>query len=183
MTWRAFLLPVAATGSLLTVPTASADPHEFPDLSGYTTLDNAGYHTYRNYPGYGGEQFTTPAGYHCRIGTEMKSHQLWAECWGALPATSFDHAGVRLGQPGVLGNVNLAQMDDYDWFAPDNTATPMRFGPEDYKPLPSNSKLVNTARSPDVATCGVQGETTACVVDGADARHGFVLAPDGSWTF
>ena len=51
--------------------------------------------------------------------------------------------------------------------------------PEAYRPLPAGSKLTWY----QAATCGVDVDTTACVIDSAGGRHGFVLDPKGSWTF
>jgi hypothetical protein len=60
----------------------------------------------------------------------------------------------------------------------------LTFGPEDYKPLPAHSKLIDQGYVTGAsATCGVDVAMTACVLEAPDGRHGFVLSPQGSWTF
>lgn len=172
-----WLLVVAVLGTVV-VPPATADPSAAPDLSGYTPANLKDYDTYYNYPTTNGIQFATPGGYRCLISYTGRANPpvKQAYCWGRLPGTSANFAGVRAAMnidPAKFATVDLAAMETYrDWRHP---ADPQPISPNSYRQLPVGSKLTY----PESGTCAVTDKMTACVL----GEHGFVLDPQGSRTF
>jgi hypothetical protein len=174
--------PVAATTGMLgalMVPTALADPG-LPDRSGYTSVDPNDYGKYYNYPTTYGTNFSTPAGYRCRITYTWKANPnvKAAACWGDLPGTTFNAVSVRLGMdadPAQFYNTDLAGMEEYHPPPPDVVSKVQTVSPDSYQPLTVGSKVT----FPGSATCAVADAMTVCVLD----DHGFVLKPDGSQAF
>jgi hypothetical protein len=175
--------PLVATTVWLGIcaaPNATADPGQLPDLSGYTPVEPGDYGNYYNYPATNGINFSTPAGYRCRITYTGKANPNVkdAECWGDLPGTTFNWVSVRLGMdadPAKLGNVDLARMEEYHPPPPDVVSKVQTVDHDSYRPLPVGSKVTY----PGSATCGVADAMTVCVL----GEHGFVVKPDGSQTF
>jgi hypothetical protein len=172
--WPALL---AAVLGLLICPTATADPG-VPDLGSFAAAEINVFATYYNYPATDGVQFLTPGGYRCRITYTWKSNPPLkeADCWGSLPGTSFNFAGVReyLDGESTLADVDLARMEEYHP-PPPHVTPPQTVNPDAYKPLPAGSKLTY----PRSATCAVADAMTVCVL----GDHGFVLKPEGSQAF
>ena len=151
-----------------------AAPPEFPDLDGFTDVSRD-HEVSGLYPL---ATFTSPMGLQCAMSSNRGGTA--ASCYGAIPG---------LDQP-----ANQVYADDYgarfDQGAPPDTAT------LNGKPLASGQKVILAAGEPlmggDQITCGVQDVLVACVVirgfdenhgDDTAPRHGFVLSPQGSWTF
>lgn len=183
MTVKATLLAGAVLVAVSALaPSAAADPHQFPDLSDYASVNAADYTTYHAYLT-AGAQFATPSGHRCRMSFTHKQNGAYMQCWGALPGTSNNHVGLSyVGGPfssaATFSNVDLAQMD----FVPAGPGVPATtLSPQDYKLLPAHSKLSYT--DGPMQTCGVDTSMTACELTVEGQRHGFVLSPDGSWAF
>lgn len=161
------------------VPAAAADPHEFPDLSGYHAVNADDYMTYATY-GIQGVQFATPGGYRCRMSANLKASRQIAECWGALPGTGRNHVGLvtqsKQTSAGAFSDVDLSAMEKYD-FGPAGGPSGI-IDPKDYKPLMPQDKISFAG-----FTCGVGPATTACIQDDPSSHHGFVLSPQDAWTF
>ncbi|MBS9533856.1 hypothetical protein KIH27_09695 [Mycobacterium sp. M1] len=178
---RLACLGVAVVVAVAFATPVGAAPEQFPDLSGFTVADVKDYSGYYIYPTTNGVQFTAPAGYRCRITYTGRANPPFrsAKCWGALPGTSSNVVGVSTGvvddPPAAFGDVDPAVMDEYDTLTPDVRVIKKSFGPDDYKPLPPGSRL-DYAKD---EVCGVTEQMTACRV----GDHGFVLDPQGSWTF
>lgn len=154
-------------------PSATADPGQMPDLSSYIAAKVDDYMRYYNYPGWVGVQFLTPGGYRCRLIYNLKPNASIAECWGSLPATSFNVVTANNYGPTKFDTIDLAKQEEYR--AADGSVTPVPIRPEDYKLLPAGTKIT----APDLGTCAVTSATTTCEV----ADHGFVLDPQGNQTF
>ncbi|SPM36517.1 hypothetical protein MRAB57_4358 [Mycobacterium rhizamassiliense] len=168
--------------SVATVPPAGADPNQFPSLSDYAAVDAAGYQTYSRYMT-SGLQFETPGGYRCRMSFTHKQNGAHMECWGTLPGTANNHVGLNyLSGANVVdvafSNIDLSKMEVVE---PGPGVTGGPINPRDYKPLPPRSKLVYD--DGPLQTCGVDASMTACELVDGDRQHGFVLSPQGSWTF
>ena len=171
--------------SSTTMPSAAADPHQFPDLSGYTDVNYKDYLTYSAYSTTGA-QFVTPGGYRCRISYIFKASASLIQCWGSLPGTS--HNLVGLSDPGgpdkdgaQFADKDLASMEHYQWMDGPGQWHDGTVSPDAYKPLPPHSKVTYNG-----ATCGVDESMTACVLPAhapdQGQPQGFVLSPNGSWT-
>jgi hypothetical protein len=155
-------------------PSAMADPGPIPDVSDYTPMNVNDYPGYYTYPGTGGVQFFTPAGYRCRLTYNLKPRYATAQCWGSLPSTSFNLVSANNpGVPAKFDHADLAAQEEYR--KADGSPTPMPISPDAYKLLPAGSKITY----PDSGTCAVTAVTTTCGVAG----HGFVLDPQGNRTF
>ncbi len=172
---------VAATVVLgtLVAPMVAGDPAPMPDLSGYTPVNPGDYGTYYNYPATDGTNFSTPAGYRCRITYTWKANPNIkdASCWGDLPGTAFNAVSVRLGMdadPAKFWNVDLARMEEYHP-PPPHVTPPQTVNPDSYTLLPAGSKLTY----PGSASCAAADAMTVCVL----GDHGFVLKPEGSQAF
>ena len=174
------------TISATALPSAVADPAQFPDLSGYSDANAPDYTTYSAYMT-AGVQFQTPGGYRCRMSYTTKAARSDLSCWGSLPGTSHNYVGLRyVGGPNSPGaefsDIDLASMEMYDWM--DGSGTHERtISPDAYKLLPPHSKVMYSEGTPK--TCAVDSSMTACELKGTapDQHHGFVLSPQGSWTF
>jgi hypothetical protein len=171
------LVAVAA----VVVPTAHADPPRFPDLGGFAQVNRKDYATYSAYSTTG-VQFGTPAGYRCRMTYTFKASVAGIDCWGSLPGTTHNHVSVVDSRgEAALDDVDLAVMERYRYI----DGTGWHDGvvsPDAYRFLPTHSKVSDD--EPSSRTCGVDGRMTACELPGWDGeRHGFVLTPEGSWTF
>ena len=171
--------------SSTTMPSAAADPHQFPDLSGYTDVNYKDYLTYSAYSTTGA-QFVTPGGYRCRISYIFKASASLIQCWGSLPGTS--HNLVGLSDPGgpdkdgaQFADKDLASMEHYQWMDGPGQWHDGTVSPDAYKPLPPHSKVTYNGE-----TCGVDESMTACVLPAhapdQGQPQGFVLSPNGSWT-
>ncbi|WP_139273231.1 hypothetical protein [Mycobacterium paraffinicum] len=160
-------------------PPATADPREFPDLSGYHAVNGDEYRTYATY-GIQGVQFATPGGYRCRMSTNFKASRQMMDCWGVLPGTTRNHVGLvtqsKQTMAAAFSDVDLSTMETYDFGPAEGPAG--NIDPKDYKPLAPQDKLSYAG-----FTCGVDPITTACQQDDPSTRHGFVLSSLGSWTF
>jgi hypothetical protein len=160
-------------------PAAAAGPQQFPDLSGYHAVNAEDYRTYATY-GIDGVQFATPGGYRCRMDTNFKASRQTMNCWGALPGTAHNHVGLitqsKQTTAATFSDVDLSQMEQYD-FGPAGGPSGV-IDPKNYAPLAPQNKVSYAG-----FTCGVDPFTTACEADDSSSRHGFVLSPQGSWTF
>jgi hypothetical protein len=171
---RRWAVGVAAVLAVFGGPSAMADPGPIPDLSDYTSVNVNDYPGYDTYPGTGGVQFSTPAGYRCRLTYNMKPNVSTAQCWGSLPATSFNLVSAyNQGVPAKFDNVDLARQEEYR--TADGSPTPVPISPGAYKLLPAGSRI----SYPDSGACAASAVTTTCEVAG----HGFVLDPQGNRTF
>jgi hypothetical protein len=74
---------VAISSTIL--PSAAADPPQFPNLSGYTDVNYKHHVTYSAYSTLG-VQFVTPGSYRCRLSYISKAATSLRQCWGSLPA-------------------------------------------------------------------------------------------------
>lgn len=79
--------------SSTTMPSAAADPQRFPDLNGYTDVDYKDYSTY-SLDSTSGVEFVSPGGYRCRLSCIGKAAASLMQCWGSLPGTSHNFAGL-----------------------------------------------------------------------------------------
>lgn len=170
---------ICVVAASVLAPVASADPHQFPDLSDYHAVNADDYETYATY-GIQGVQFATPTGYRCRMSTNLKASRQVMECWGALPGTALNHVGFitqsKRTTAATFSNVDPSSMEQYD-FGPSGGSAGL-IDPKNYKPLPTHNKVSFAGFS-----CGVDSATTACEADDPSNRHGFVLSQQGSWTF
>lgn len=167
--------------SLLAAPSVTADPARFPDMNRFTEVDPAPYNTYGTYPTTTGVQFTTPGGYRCRMTFTGKANAWSADCWGALPGTTFNHVMVTTwyqSPPAEFSNVDLADMETYTEMGREHTEK-KSIDPASYKPLPAGSKIVWEK----ALTCVVEQDVTACRLGNDADSHGFVLSPQGSEAF
>lgn len=171
--------------SSTTAPTAAADPQQFPDLSGYTDINENDYLTYSAYSTLG-VQFVTPGGYRCRMSYISKAATSAIQCWGSLPGTSHNLVGVSYpsstGDGAKFADKDPSSMEKFQWMDGPGNWHDGTVSPDAYKPSPAHSKVTYERE-----TCGVDQSMTACVVAGGQANqdqsHGFVLSPNGSWTF
>ena len=156
------------------LPSAAADPQRFPDLSGYPEVNSTDYLTYSAYST-SGVQFVTPGGYRCRLSYISKAAASLIGCWGALPASSHNLVEVSYPSGGAaFADKDLAAMEHYQWMDGPGNWHDGTVSPDAYKPFPPHSKVTYSGE-----TCGLDESMTACVLAG----HGFVLSPNGSWTF
>lgn len=149
-------------------------PQGFPDLDGLADVsqdhDVSGLYPLAT--------FTSPTGLQCAMLSNRGGTA--AFCYGPIPG--LDHPA------------NQVQADDYG--AQFNQSTPPDADKLNGKPLASGQKVVlgagGTLMGGDQITCGVEDVLVACVVirgfdrnhgDDTAQRHGFVLSPQGSWTF
>jgi hypothetical protein len=174
--------PVFIAISTTTMPSAAADPQQFPDLGGYTDVNSKDYLTYSAYS-ITGAQFVTPGGYRCRISYVYKASRSMMECWGSLPGTSHNYVGLNYpgGDGAQFADKDLAAMEYFQWMDGPGNWHDGTVSPDAYKPVPPHSKLTYQRE-----TCGVDQSMTACVLPAYppdQGQHGFVLSPGGSWTF
>ncbi|EFV14997.1 hypothetical protein HMPREF9336_00184 [Segniliparus rugosus ATCC BAA-974] len=185
------LLLVALFGCAA-APRAAADP-QFPDLDGFAAVDEAAYNTYHTY-GTPGWQFAAPGGTHCRYTVNVRGGALSLMCWGALPGAPAGQNAVSLATGGAdfrpaAFTKSSVQTYGYRDDGYPGMPRPTPITERDYPPLPQGQKLV-VSKMGAVMTCAVgDGGATACQVelqrgeDQDEQRHGFVLSPEGSWTF
>jgi hypothetical protein len=177
----AVLIAVPWTASM-TVPTAAADPQQFPDLSGYNDVNSQDYRTYSAYSTIGA-QFVTPGGYRCRMSYVSKASRSVMDCWGSLPGTSHNYVGLNYPeQDGAqFADKDPSSMERFQWMDGPGNWHDGTVSPDAYKSLPPHSKVTYERE-----TCGVDQSMTACVLPAYppdQSQHGFVLSPNGSWTF
>lgn len=173
---------VAAAGL---TPASFADPAQFPDLRSYPTVNSADFTTYSAYMT-SGVQFTAPAGYRCRMSFTHKQNGAHMECWGTLPATpdnnnyvALNYLGLTNSPPAFFSTIDLSTMDIIPATAGYPRAT---LTAKDYKSLPPHTTVTYT--DGPLQRCGADSSMTACeLIDDQGQRHGFVLSPQGSWTF
>ncbi|MGH3723369.1 MAG: hypothetical protein ACRDUS_04485 [Mycobacterium sp.] len=129
----------ASVFSLFAAPLSFANPN-FPDLSGYTEVDAAGYKANIGY-GNVGVRFRTPDGLHCELDQNIRATSgQSAFCWGALPgadgATSvggFDAIPVW-GQHDPSKPETVDELGEGGW-------TKVTIDPSSYHLLPAGSKI------------------------------------------
>ena len=160
---------------------AAADPQQFPDLSGYNDVNSPDYRTYSAYSTIGA-QFPTPGGYRCRMSYVSKASRSLMECWGSLPGTSHNYVGLNYpGQDGAqFADKDPSSMERFQWMDGPGNWHDGTVRPDAYKSLPPHSKVTYESE-----TCGVDQSMTACACGDQPikASDGFVLSPNGSWTF
>ncbi len=136
-------------------------------MSGYNDVGLKSY-------GYEGlVQFSTPDGLRCQMdgwNSGRGGPPGLIECWGELPGSPEGAFAV-----GATNHTSGTFFDRKDGPEPQGT----------FRLLPPNSKLTITLHEGDYVTCGVDDAgMTACKLGYLDQwGHGFVLAPQGSWTF
>jgi hypothetical protein len=112
-----------------------------------------------------------------------KQNGAYMQCWGTLPGTPNNHveltylAGANVATA-AFSDVDLATID---MVPPGPGVTSKTLTAQDYKPLPPRSRVIYT--DGPVQTCGVDTTMTACELTDQGQQHGFVLSPQGSWTF
>ncbi|TDH52057.1 hypothetical protein [Mycobacterium talmoniae] len=166
-------------------PAGWGDPGQFPDLNSYVQVDPAPFETYTTYGSDGrGVQFSTPGGYRCRMIKNVRGGWMSVSCWGSLPGTSQNLVTGGDMSPARFSTVDLAAQETYQRYEGTEPHT-YTVNPDDYKPLPSGSKVTKQGTGAQSGTCGVDAAMTACEIEGGPTgeRHGFVLSPQGSSTF
>jgi hypothetical protein len=156
-------------------PAGGRRPAAVSDLSGYTDVNSNDYLTYSAYSTQG-VQFVTPGGYRCRLSYVSKAAASLIQCWGSLPGTSHNLVGVSYpsGGAATFADKDLSTTERYQWMDRPGNWHDGAVSPDAYKPLPPHGKVTYRGE-----TCGVDESMTACELHG----HGFVLSPNGSWTF
>jgi hypothetical protein len=168
--------PVPSTSTSVQTSALAPPPPGFPDLDGFT--DVSADHKIDNHGIYPLATFTSPTGLQCAMWSSRGDTA--AYCFGAIPG--LDHPANQV----YAGNYKA----HFDQNSP--PATDKLNG----KPLASGQKVILGAggnlMGGDQITCGVQDVLVACIVirgfrqnhgDDTAQRHGFVLAPERSWTF
>jgi hypothetical protein len=112
-----------------------------------------------------------------------KQNGAYLQCWGSLPGTANNHLGLSYlaGADVVDMAFSTIDLSTMEVVPPGPGVTGGPINPRDYKPPPSHSKLIY--HDGPAQTCGVDASMTACQLVDGDQRHGFVLSPQGSWTF
>ncbi|MEU9808207.1 hypothetical protein [Mycobacterium sp. NPDC050853] len=147
----------------------------FPDLTGFRERGMTGYEygDLKAFADGGYYRFSTPDGLRCQMkgwNSGRGGPPGIVECWGSMPGTP-DWARAVAASNGAPGK----------FFDP-------KKGPEPsgtFRPLPPKSTLRVNLFEGDYMFCAV-GDVgmTACRMGYLDAwGHGFVLSPQGSWTF
>lgn len=180
--------PPATSRIEVTVPSREGMP-EFPDLDTFTTADANEYRTYSSYATTG-LQFVAPAGYRCRMSANRRATSSAVQCWGSLPLRGFNSvwADANAASSGAnsasFGNIDLSIPEATHVYPGGPTGT---VSPDAYRSLPSGMKLIEDSVFP--TQCVVREQLTACLAQefgtqpGHAEAHGFVLSPEGSWTF
>jgi hypothetical protein len=153
-----------------------APPMGFPNLDALTDVSKHHEMDTRSYPE---TAFQTPTGSACRMVTTRGGTSV--ECFGPVPG---------LDQP---ANHAFADEEHVGFQHTDQPSDPYL---RDAKPLDSGQKIVfgpdGDMYGGDQITCGVQDSVVACILvkqyaqnhgDQTSTRTGFVLGPEGSWTF
>jgi hypothetical protein len=164
--------PIAPTSIQMTA--LAPPPPGFPDLDAFTDVSPD--HDVSRY--YALATFTSPTGLQCAMWSGRGDTA--AFCFGAIPG--LDHPANQV----YVGDYKA----DFDVNPPPDTDK------LNGKPLASGEKVILGAggnlMGGDQITCGAKNLLVACMVirdfrqnhgDDTAQRHGFVLSPDGSWTF
>ncbi|HEU0191228.1 MAG TPA: hypothetical protein VFR17_08155 [Mycobacterium sp.] len=175
---------VAAAGAVLltalAVPVPAFADETFWEMNNFTEVNSAPYSRMFDMQNFsGGYQFSTPAGYRCRMQwLTSATEAARGECWGALPGTSDNWVHMSSGEEAVFGNTDVARFDEH----PDGQGGNKPFTAADYPLLPAGSKI---SRKSVQITCAVRDVLTACITDavGNRPRHGFALQPSGNVLF
>lgn len=171
----------ATSRTEVAIPSKAGMP-DFPDVDRFTEADVREYRTYSSYATTG-LQFVTPGGYRCLMWANRRATYSGVRCWGALPQRGFNSVWAG-GGAASFGNADLSRPETTYVYPGGPTGT---VSPDAYKPLPSGMKLVEESVFP--MQCVVRDQLTACRAKGFGAEptqtttHGFVLSPNGSWTF
>ena len=189
--WTHGALVATALFGAAFAPEAAAHP-EFPDLDGYTAADVKSYETYHTY-GVSGVQFTTREGVRCRMPTYSRGPAFWAKCWGPLPGVEHGENAVTApdistrpdGQHSfgaTLKKIDLAGFEVVD--EPDGSGqfVKSRIDPSAYRLLTPGHKI-EVGSDQFGAACAVGDAGMIACVAHWSGDYGFVLSPDGSWTF
>ncbi|MGL6234259.1 MAG: hypothetical protein ACRC20_02840 [Segniliparus sp.] len=188
--FRGALAAVAVLGSVV-APEAGAEP-QFPDLDGFTAVDAEGYRTYSAYMTTGW-QFATPGGVLCRIQKNSRAGFASLACWGAFPGVAGGESSIELDKASAPSAPVFAK-SDRQGYGYKNLGLPGKddlipLAKKDYPVLAPGQKIV-AAGAGAATTCAVgDGGLTVCQMEKAASdnedgwRHGFVLSPEGSWTF
>jgi len=165
--------PTQPATSVATAAPVPSSPG-FPDLDGFTDVSKD-HDVSGPYPL---ATFTSPTGLQC-----------------AMWSSRGDTAAFCFGEiPGLDRPANQVYAGDYDaYFDQDAPPAADKLGG---KPLASGEKVILGAggnlMGGNQITCGVQADQVACMLirgfrdnrgDDTAQRHGFVLDPQGSWTF
>ena len=189
-TRRGLLAAVAVFGAVA-VPEAAAEP-QFPNLDDFATVDAEGYRTYSAYMT-AGWQFTAPGGVLCRITENSCAWFASLACWGALPGVPDGENDIGLDKA-AAPSAPVFTKSDRQGYGYKNLGVPGRentipLTQKDY-PLLAPGKEIVVSGAGATTTCAVgDGGVTACRMEKAASdsedgwRHGFVLSPEGSWTF
>jgi hypothetical protein len=164
--------PIAPT-SVQTTALAPTPPG-FPDLDAFTDVSQD--HDVSRY--YALATFTSQTGLQCAMWSSRGDTA--AFCFGAIPG--LDHPANQVYAGDYKAYFDMTTSPDTDKL--------------NGKPLASGEKVILGAggnlMGGDQITCGAQDLLVACMVirdfrqnhgDDTAQRHGFVLSPDGSWTF
>jgi len=174
-------LIAAGAATLVAVPVAQAAPPNFPDLSGYQTVNADDYSSEFGYAT-GGVRFSTPDGLHCSLSRNVRGSESVARCRGDLPGTG-GATGVLAStfMPTTWQQVDLSKPEMYLEMGA-NGFIDRPVDPAAFRPLPAGSRIIYQ----DI-TCGVDNaQMTACIITPTASNlseHGFVLKPDASSTF
>ncbi len=156
---------------------SSSAPPRYVDLTGYHEVgmryDTNGYREGQVKAYAGG--FSTPDGLRCRFAAWNSGKggpPGFARCWGSMP-----------GAPAWARTVSATSRDVGQFLREESE-------PEDreFRPLPPKSTITVLAFEGDNVSCAVgDAGLTACRLHigttGGQYDHGFVLSPQGSWTF
>ena len=168
--------PVTNTSTSVQTAALAPPPPGFPDLDGFT--DVSADHKIDNHGIYPLATFTSPTGLQCAMWSSRGDTA--AFCFGAIPG--LDHPANQVYAGDYKAHFDQNRPPDTDKL--------------NGKPLASGEKVILGAGGKlmggDQITCGVQDVLVACMVikgfrqnhgDDTAQRHGFVLGPQGSWTF
>jgi hypothetical protein len=166
--------PVPITSTSVPTAALAPPPPGFPELDAFTDVSHE-HDVSRHYPL---ATFTSPTGLQCAMWSSRGDTA--AFCFGAIPG--LDHPA------------NQVYAGDYKAYFDQNR--PPDTDKLNGKPLASGEKVILGAggnlMGGDQITCGVQDVLVACMVikgfrqnhgDDTAQRHGFVVGPQGSWTF
>jgi hypothetical protein len=164
--------PIAPTSVQTTA--VAPPPPGFPDLDSFTDVSQD--HDVSRY--YALATFTSPTGLQCAMWSSRGDTA--AFCFGAIPG--LDHPANQVYAGDYKAHFDVTTSPDADKL--------------NGKPLASGEKVILGAggnlMGGDQITCGAQDLLVACMVirdfrqnhgDDTAQRHGFVLRPEGSWTF
>ncbi|TDZ98439.1 hypothetical protein CCUG60885_00308 [Mycobacteroides salmoniphilum] len=175
--WRV-AAPIVALMVVSVTPVAHAEP-EFPDVSSFAAVELKDYGVGLDFLGNSqGYQFTSPAGYRCRVYHVAKAYpDKFGQCWGNLPGTTENVVLVSDSQEAHFETRDLTTLDKYSVWS-DGHEVEKTFEPGDYKLLPVGGRIYD----PSSGTCVVDVQMTACITEQNPTngdRHGFLLSPEG----